>query len=225
MSDVRAVPAPHPGFGDAEQRCAETLITLALAEDLGQAGDLTSSAMIPGPGRGSARFVARVPGTLAGLPVLERLVARVELREGFHAILADGQTVERGDVIAELAGPMRSLLSVERIALNFLQRLSGIASATARYVSAVAGTRATILDTRKTTPGWRALEKYAVRCGGGTNHRFGLFDAVLIKDNHLAWLESQFRLRSKDPIGTAIALARASVKLHTTIEIEIDTFE
>ena len=110
------------------------------------------------------------------------------------AAVADGDPLQPGTVIAQITGPMRSLLALERTALNFLQRLSGIASLTSRFVASVAHTRAKIYDTRKTTPGWRALEKYAVRCGGGCNHRFGLYDAVLIKDNHLAWLRTAARL-------------------------------
>jgi nicotinate-nucleotide pyrophosphorylase (carboxylating) len=120
---------------------------------------------------------------------------------------------------------MRSLLSVERILLNFLQRLSGIATLTAQFVAAVSGTSASIYDTRKTTAGWRALEKYAVRCGGGFNHRFGLYDAVLIKDNHLAWLEASGTLVDAGPITTAIAIARANAPSGTTIEIEVDSLE
>ena len=119
---------------------------------------------------------------------------------------------------------MRSLLAMERIALNFLQRLSGIATLTARFVAATAGTRAAIYDTRKTTPGWRALEKYAVRCGGGRNHRFGLYDAVLIKDNHLAWLRPG-GLDGAGPIAAAVATARANVPAGTIVEVEVDTLE
>ena len=125
----------------------------------------------------------------------------------------------------DLAGPMRSLLAMERTALNFLQRLSGIASLTARYVAAVHGTRAAIFDTRKTTPGWRFLEKYAVRCGGGCNHRFGLYDAVLIKDNHLAWIKEAAGASGPDPFATAIASARRATPPGTTIEIEVDSLE
>jgi nicotinate-nucleotide pyrophosphorylase (carboxylating) len=126
-------------------------------------------------------------------------------------------------VVGQLAGPLRSLLAIERTALNFLQHLSGIATLTATYVSAVQGTRAAIYDTRKTTPGWRFLEKYAVRCGGGINHRFGLYDAVLIKDNHLAWIKDAAGLQARDPFATAIASARKSARPGTTIEIEVDS--
>jgi nicotinate-nucleotide pyrophosphorylase (carboxylating) len=134
--------------------------------------------------------------------------------------VADGASVGPGVELARLAGSMRSLLALERTALNFLQRLSGIASLTARFVAETAGTRAEILDTRKTAPGWRVLEKYAVRCGGGRNHRFGLFDAVLIKDNHLAWLAAE-----ADPIGRAIASARAQAPPGTIVEIEVDSLD
>jgi nicotinate-nucleotide pyrophosphorylase (carboxylating) len=212
-------------FGEAERRNVEALIALALAEDLGSEGDITSTATIPGHAQGAARLVARAPGVLAGLPVVERLAAEFELLGHWEPHRADGDRLEPGRLIARLAGPMRSLLALERTALNFLQRLSGIATLTARYVAAVVGTRATIYDTRKTTPGWRALEKYAVRCGGGTNHRFGLSDAVLIKDNHLAWLQAATGPGAADPILAALATARANVPPGTIIEVEVDSLE
>ena len=139
--------------------------------------------------------------------------------------LADGDHVVSGSLVGRLAGPMRALLAMERTALNFLQRLSGIASLTARYVAAVQGTRAAIFDTRKTTPGWRVLEKYAVRCGGGSNHRFGLYDALLIKDNHLDWIKEAAGDSGPDPFATAIASARMATPPGTTIEIEVDSLE
>lgn len=209
-----------PVFGRAEQANAEALIALAIAEDLNQAGDLTAQATISSGARGSTRFVARVEGRLAGLPVVALLAERFGLADGWAPVLHDGELLSPGRIIARLAGEMRSLLAMERTALNFLQRLSGVATLTARFVSAVAGTRAAILDTRKTTPGWRALEKYAVRCGGGRNHRIGLYDAVLIKDNHLAWLAAE-----PDAIGRAIAAARAQVPRGTVVEIEVDSLE
>src|ERR1017187_9916542 len=162
-------------FGEREQQNLEFLVTRALAEDLGQPGDITSKITIPGDARGAARLVARSPGVLAGLPAIELLSRKFELGAGWQPHLADGDLLEPGSLVGHLAGPMQSLLSMERTALNFLQRLSGIATLTARYVAAVAGTRAAIYDTRKTTPAWRFLEKYAVRCGGGVNHRFGLY--------------------------------------------------
>ena len=187
-----------------EARNADTLIALALAEDLAQVGDITCTATIPSQARGTARFVARAAGVLAGLSVAGRLAGHFQLDSQWRPHLIDGERLDRGSVIAEIAGPVRSILALERTALNFLQRLSGIATLTARFVAAVEGTRAVILDTRKTTPGWRMLEKYAVRCGGGHNHRMGLHDAVLIKDNHLAYLQSQ---SGPDAIAAAVAAA------------------
>jgi nicotinate-nucleotide pyrophosphorylase (carboxylating) len=207
-------------FGPVERANAEALISLALAEDLGSIGDLTASTTIPAEALGSARFVARAPGVIAGLPVVEILADRFGLRAGWRAEVQDGACVERGDPIARISGLMRSLLAMERTALNFLQRLSGVATLTAQFVAAVRDTQAVILDTRKTTPGWRALEKYAVRCGGGQNHRMGLFDAILIKDNHLAWLAAE-----GDPIGLALAEARASAPAGTVVEIEVDSLD
>ncbi|MHB1560827.1 MAG: carboxylating nicotinate-nucleotide diphosphorylase [Isosphaeraceae bacterium] len=212
-------------FGDDARRNLEVLLPLALAEDLGQVGDITSAATIPSQARGAARLVARSPGVLAGLPVAARLALEFELWDGWQPLMADGDRLEPGAVVARLAGPMRSLLAFERTALNFLQRLSGIATLTARFVAATAGTRAAILDTRKTTPGWRALEKYAVRCGGGRNHRFGLYDAVLIKDNHLAWLATSGGPDRDEPIAAAVAAARANVPAGTEVEVEVDTLD
>ena len=161
-----------------------------------------------------------------GCPPSSFFPRKFELRSGWRPHLADGDRLENGSLIGQLAGPMRSLLAMERTALNFLQRLSGIATLTARYVAAVEGTRAAIYDTRKTTPGWRLLEKYAVRCGGGANHRFGLYDAVLIKDNHLAWIEGRRRERqAPERSQTAIASARRSTSPGTIIEIEVDSLE
>jgi nicotinate-nucleotide pyrophosphorylase (carboxylating) len=216
---------PCDPFGERERRAVDILVAQALAEDLDQAGDITSMATIPGYARGSGRLVARSPGVLAGLPVVERLVAQFELLDHWAPLLADGASLDSGTLIARISGPMRALLAIERTLLNFLQRLSGIASLTARFVAAVAGTRAAIYDTRKTTPGWRALEKYAVRCGGGCNHRFGLYDAVLIKDNHLAWLQTAGPSAEADPIAAAIAAARAKTAPGTTVEVEVDSLE
>jgi nicotinate-nucleotide pyrophosphorylase (carboxylating) len=219
---------PHPNehdFGEIERHNLEALWPLALVEDLGDVGDITSAATIPSQAMGTANLVARSPGVLAGLPVVERLAVEFELGDGWRALKADGDSLESGTVVARLFGPMRSLLAFERTALNFLQRLSGIATLTSRFVAATSGTRAAIYDTRKTTPGWRALEKYAVRCGGGRNHRFGLFDAVLIKDNHLAWLRESGGPGITEPIATAVAKARANVPAGTVIEVEVDTLD
>ncbi len=197
---------------------ADALISMACREDLRDAEDLTSVATIPEEARGSARFVARSSGVIAGRPVLEEVARRFGL--DLAVFLNDGDPVAPGTAMASVSGSMRSLLAMERTALNFLQRLSGIATLTARFVAEVTGTSAVILDTRKTTPGWRALEKYAVRCGGGMNHRFGLFDAVLIKDNHLAWLAD-----SGDPIGVAVASAREKTPAGTVVEVEVDSLD
>jgi nicotinate-nucleotide pyrophosphorylase (carboxylating) len=253
--DVDPIALRYPGFGPAARRNAETLIELALAEDLGTSmpglrlnpqagaieldftewsgvvGDLTAESTIPQNALGAAHFVARSPGVIAGLPVLELLAARFGLQSWFRPLVADGDRVEAGAAVAYVAGAMRETLMMERTALNFLQRLSGIATLTRRFVDAVAGTRAEILDTRKTTPGWRALEKYAVRCGGGRNHRFGLYDAVLIKDNHLAWIDFLNRndsagaatLGQADAIGAAISSARVHTPAGTVVEVEVDS--
>jgi nicotinate-nucleotide pyrophosphorylase (carboxylating) len=212
-------------FGENERRNLEALLPMALAEDLDQVGDITTTATIPSQARGNAVLVARSPGVLAGLPVAERLAGEFELLANWRAFKADGDRLEAGAIVARLAGPVRSLLTMERTALNFLQRLSGIATLTSRFVAATGGTRAAIYDTRKTTPGWRALEKYAVRCGGGRNHRFGLYDAVLIKDNHLAWLRASAAPGGAEPIAVAVATARAHVPAGTVVEVEVDTLE
>ena len=212
-------------FGEKERRNLEALLPIALAEDLELVGDITTTATIPSQARGSALLVARSPGVLAGLPVAERLAEEFELLGDWRAFKGDGDRLEAGTIVARMAGPMRSLLTMERTALNFLQRLSGIATLTSRFVAAVAGTRAAIFDTRKTTPGWRALEKYAVRCGGGRNYRFGLYDAVLIKDNHLAWLRAAAGPAGAEPIAGAVATARANVPAGTMVEVEVDTLE
>jgi nicotinate-nucleotide pyrophosphorylase (carboxylating) len=212
-------------FGVLEHQNLEFLVDRALEEDLGSEGDITSRATIPADARGAARLVARVSGVLAGLPAVEHISRKFELASGWRPHLTDGDLLEPGSLIGQLAGPMRSLLAMERITLNFLQRLSGIASLTARYVGAIKGTRAVIYDTRKTTPGWRFLEKYAVRCGGGSNHRFGLYDAVLIKDNHLAWIKEAGGRSRAEPIGIAIAAARGTTVPGTTVEVEVDSLE
>ncbi|WP_435007200.1 carboxylating nicotinate-nucleotide diphosphorylase [Tundrisphaera lichenicola] len=208
-------------FGREAADAATTLITLALFEDFGDGGDITGRLVLPDTANGSARFVARSPGVFSGMPVLWLILQRLGLENDYELHRSPGDRLERGSVIAVVSGPMRKLLAMERTALNFLQRLSGIATLTSQFVAEVAGTKAVILDTRKTTPGWRALEKYAVRCGGGTNHRIGLYDAVLIKDNHLAWLSD-----GGDPIGQAVAAARAGAPKGTKfIEVEVDSLE
>jgi nicotinate-nucleotide pyrophosphorylase (carboxylating) len=176
-------------FTLAETASCQKLVELALEEDLGGAGDLTSEIVIPHNLEGNAVFVARAPGVVAGLPAAQLVFSTVRtplIR--FQPLVEDGAPVKPGDQLARVNGLMQFILAGERTALNFLQRLGGIATLTRRYVDAIAGLPCLILDTRKTTPGWRLLEKYAVRCGGGQNHRMGLYDAIMIKDNHLASL-------------------------------------
>lgn len=212
---------PSP-LSPAEIAAAEVLISLALAEDFGPGGDLTARATIPAEALGAARFVAREPGVVAGLPVVARLARRMGLGGGWTERVEDGTRIAPGDCVAEVAGPMRDLLGFERTALNLLQHLSGVATLTARFVAEIAGTGAVLLDTRKTLPGWRLLDKYAVRMGGGRNHRLGLSDAVLIKDNHLAWLADG---EGGDPIGRAVASARGVAPPETIVEVEVDTLD
>jgi nicotinate-nucleotide pyrophosphorylase (carboxylating) len=203
-----------------EQKSAERLVALALAEDLGSAGDITSRALIDESRRGTVNVVVRRNGVLAGLPVAEIVLRQLDRSARLTALASDGEKVSPGRVVAEVHGSWRSLLAAERTVLNFLMHLSGIATRTRQFVDAIAGTKAVILDTRKTLPGWRLLEKYAVRAGGGTNHRIGLFDGCLIKDNHLAaWKEDHPR----DSIAGAIAAARTAVPAGVPIEVEVDT--
>lgn len=165
---------------------ADDLICLALQEDLGADGDITSQCFVAEDARGKGRILAKEEAiVISGLDVAEKVFRAVDAGVEFERMAEDGEEVARGRVVAEVRGRFRSLLAAERTALNFLQRLSGIATLTRRYVRAVAGTGVTLLDTRKTTPGWRALEKEAVRHGGGENHRMGLHDAFMVKDNHL----------------------------------------
>lgn len=196
------------------------LITWSLAEDLGPAGDLTSRATISENMNGQAACIARAHGTLAGLPAVAMVVVSVDSQLNFQPLMADAASVEPGTRLAILSGPMRSLLVAERTALNFLQRLSGIATMTRRFVDAVAGLPVQILDTRKTTPGWRLLEKYAVRCGGGHNHRIGLYDGILIKDNHLAALGGGSAV-----VTEAVRKARQQVGHSIPVEVEVENFE
>jgi nicotinate-nucleotide pyrophosphorylase (carboxylating) len=202
---------------DEEQACRR-LVELAMAEDLGATGDRTSRALMTGDQPGRAAFVVRTPGVVAGLPAAAMVCAAADSRLAFEPQVADGMAVGPGTTVATVFGPLRSILAAERTALNFLQRLSGVASLTRKYVDAVAGHRAKILDTRKTTPGWRLLEKYAVRMGGGTNHRIGLFDGILIKDNHLAGLGGDVQL--------AVEKARSAPGNDwLPVEVEVDTLE
>lgn len=192
----------------------EPLVRAALLEDLGRAGDITADAIVPADQQATLVMRARQPGVVAGLDVARTAFQLVSPAIDVKAERPDGSAVAPGDVIAAIRGPARGLLTGERTALNFLCHLSGVATATASLVDAVKGTRAQIVCTRKTTPGLRALEKYAVRAGGGHNHRFGLDDAILIKDNHIAMAGG---------IRTAIERAKAHVGHLVKIEVEVDT--
>jgi nicotinate-nucleotide pyrophosphorylase (carboxylating) len=186
----------------------------ALSEDLGPNGDITSDSVIPEDSMSRGIFVARDEGVVAGLEVATYVFEALDPTVVFDALIEDGDRIPAGGQVAVVAGRSRSVLSGERTALNLLGRMSGVATATSRLVDAVSGTEARISDTRKTMPGLRALDKYAVRVGGGMNHRFGLYDAVLIKDNHLA---------AVGDIASAVAAARASVSPGVMIEVEVTT--
>jgi nicotinate-nucleotide pyrophosphorylase (carboxylating) len=201
---------------DAEIKRA---VQIALAEDIGS-GDVTTLAIVPENTNARAIMRAREPLVVAGLPLAEATFR--ELSPDLHLIgkVKDGHRAEPGAVLLEIEGAARPILTAERVALNFVQGLSGVATLTAQFVEAIKGTNVQILDTRKTTPGWRRLEKYAVACGGGRNHRFGLFDMVLIKDNHLA------ALRGEAPNSIASALQRARIMYpQLKVEVEADTLE
>jgi nicotinate-nucleotide pyrophosphorylase (carboxylating) len=188
----------------------------ALEEDLGRAGDITSSATLSEGIQAKAKLVARKAGTIAGLPCAARAFRSLAPNIKFDAKSRDGDSVKSSTTLAVIEGPAIAILSGERVALNFLGHLSGIATLTAAYAAKIAHTKARITDTRKTTPGLRALEKYAVRCGGGVNHRFGLDDAVLIKDNHIAVAGG---------VAKALDAARAAVGHLVKVEIEVDTLD
>ncbi len=200
---------------ELDPRLVRRAVAAALAEDVGP-GDVTTLTTVPAGATCEALLNSRDPGVVAGLPLaiaaFRHLDPSLEIVE--HA--QDGDAIAPGARLLSIAGRARAVLTAERVALNFAQRLSGIASLTARYVAAVAGTRAVIVDTRKTTPGLRALEKYAVRVGGGRNHRFGLYDGVLIKDNHLA---------ATDGVGGAVLAARHGAPHGLRIEVETDSLE
>ncbi len=191
----------------------DDIVRLALAEDIGAAGDITSLATIPADRLASARMIVKTPGVICGLDVAATVFMAVDPLLNVTLLAADGDSVVAGQGVLDVTGPARSILTAERVALNFVQQLSGVASQTRRLVDIVAGTNAQIIDTRKTTPGMRALEKYAVRCGGGGNHRMGLYDQILIKDNHIAVAG-----------GVTAALAAVQGRAERT-EIEVDTIE
>ncbi|HWA90915.1 MAG TPA: carboxylating nicotinate-nucleotide diphosphorylase [Rhizomicrobium sp.] len=200
---------PHPLL-------VEPIVRHALEEDLGRAGDVTSDLIVPPERRLTARLVARKPGTIAGLIASEAAFRLADASLSIKIATPDGNRAEAGAVLAFIEGSARGILTAERVALNFLGHLCGVATATRALVDAVAGTKARIVCTRKTTPGLRVLEKYAVRCGSGFNHRFGLDDAVLIKDNHLV---------AAGGIAAALARVRAGLGHMTKIELEVDSLE
>lgn len=212
---------PALEWGLREVDAAERLIRLALSEDLNTAGDLTTDLLVPKDRAGSAVFIARSAGVMAGLPIIPLVLEAVAAGTvSVEMLAADGAAVVKGTPLARIRGSFRTILTAERTALNFLQRLSGVATQTRRFVDQLAGLPCVLLDTRKTTPGWRVLEKYAVRCGGGSNHRMGLYDGILIKDNHLAALADQPR-----PIASAIERARSYIGSALPIEVEVESLE
>jgi nicotinate-nucleotide pyrophosphorylase (carboxylating) len=187
------------------------LVLATLAEDVG-AGDVTTEATVPADALGTAELLVKEPGVVCGIGLAEAVFRNLDPDVHFEALVDDGDVVDGATTVAVVAGPLRAILTGERTALNFVGRLSGIATLTRRYVDSVAGTGVAILDTRKTTPGLRRLEKHAVACGGGRNHRFGLDDGVLVKDNHL---------RAAGSVGAAVERVRASTPL--PVEVECDT--
>jgi nicotinate-nucleotide pyrophosphorylase (carboxylating) len=193
----------------------DDFIARSLQEDVGN-GDVTTNALFSAEESGQARMIAKDDGVLAGLGIAERVFRHLSPDISWEAHFEEGATLQKGDRLVDFSGPRRTLLTGERLALNILQRLSGIATTTRRYVSRVAGTGVRILDTRKTLPGLRALEKYAVATGGGTNHRFGLFDAIMIKDNHI---------RFAGGIEEAVRRARAANTDNLSIEVETSNLE
>ena len=206
----RAAPTPLPDL------VIDPIVRAALVEDLGRAGDITAQACIPADARLKAAFVARKKGVVAGLACARLAIMALDPAARFNAEVSDGARVDPGAVLATIEANAQAALSSERVALNLLCRLSGVATLTAAYVARVAGTNARIIDTRKTTPLLRALEKYAVRCGGGSNHRFGLDDAILIKDNHVA---------ACGGVGAALNRVRAHAGHMVKIEVEVDSLD
>ena len=207
-------------FNTFEEKAFNRLLELAIAEDISASGDLTSKATLPEDLLGKATLVGRADGILAGVEAGEKVLRKIAPDAEWFSLLDDGEALCHGSVIAKIQGPIRDILSAERILLNFMQRLSGIASLSAKFVAKVHDLPVRILDTRKTTPGWRYLDKYAVRCGGGFNHRMNLSDGILIKDNHLAALGG-----GPDAIRKSILLSRQYFPGTWDIEIEVDDLE
>lgn len=209
------------------------LVRLAVREDLDRWHDWTTLALVPEEVRGAAEIVARQRGVACGLKAAQLAAEEMNLDAGWEAVIDDGHSISKGDVLARLEGCARDLLTAERLLLNLIGRLSGVATLTRQYVEAVRGLPARIYDTRKTTPGWRRLEKFAVRCGGGHNHRLGLFEAVLIKDNHLA-LGARATQGVKFSPGQSVQIARDFLREaladdpkaeQMIVEVEVDSLE
>jgi nicotinate-nucleotide pyrophosphorylase (carboxylating) len=190
-------------------------VARALAEDLGS-GDVTTALVIPADRLGAAVIEAREPLVVCGLPVAQQVFREVDPELRFEPVRAEGERAEAGDPLARISGRVASLLAAERTALNFVSRLSGVASLTARFVAAVRGTGAVILDTRKTLPGWRVLDKYAAAAGGAQNHRIGLYDGILLKDNHVA---------AAGGVALAVKAARAKAPPHLRLQVEVESEE
>lgn len=224
---------PRPPYGEPESQAAARLIELAFAEDLQDVGDITCRSLIAPDAMAHVHVVARAPGVVSGVPVLQQVFTTLDDQVLVEPQIDEGARLQPGTVIARVSGRLPSLLTGERTALNFLTLLSGVATLTEQFVRAVEETPCVILDTRKTFPGYRALQKYAVRCGGGTNHRMGLFDGVLIKDNHLAaWSRERLRQAADsadrvicDAIRDSRKQAKHLLGRSVPVEVEVDTLE
>lgn len=228
----------QPVFGEFAQSDCLKLIEMALVEDLGASDlgagvDCTTDAIVPKDAFARAAFVSRAAGVVCGIEVAKLAISKWAPGISLEIAINDGQTVAPEQEIAVMAGTAHDILTMERTCLNFMCRLSGISSLTRQYVQQIAGTTACVLDTRKTTPGWRRLEKYAVACGGGMNHRMGLYDAIMIKDNHLAFYRTLV-VDNDDTIPTSIKLAREWIGEHrstlpngarTVLQLEVDTLD
>lgn len=200
---------------DIDLRVIRDLLEMALREDIGT-GDITSESVVPADARAVGTIKAKSDGIIAGLDVAAEIFRMLDPEVSFRKLVSDGDRVHSGQEVAAAEGKARSILTAERTVLNFLQRLSGVATMTSEYVRAASGHSAEIIDTRKTTPGWRVLEKYAVRVGGGSNHRFGLYDAVLIKENHIAVAGG---------VAEAVSRARRRIPHTMKIEVEVETLD
>jgi len=210
---------------DEERQAAQRLINAAIDEDLQGEGDLTTHALIPADSRAVMDIIVRDTGIICGLPVAQQVFETLDTSVDFKAVAGDCDRCDPGTVVAHVSGPLWSILAGERTALNFLTLLSGVASLTREFVDAVAGSSAEILDTRKTLPGYRLLQKYAVRCGGGSNHRMGLYDGILVKDNHIAACQNS---NGTDALPKAIRLAKRFSGPRTQqipVEVEVDSLE